>query len=79
MIACGYQFDLNRLGFLAPEVRARIVALQRVAGARPLLPLSRPRASTFVGYAAEHRFGPLSRFVLGAEFTATRVAAALGS
>ena len=27
----------------------------------------------FVGYAAEHRFGPLSRFVLGADFAATRV------
>ena len=27
----------------------------------------------FVGYAAEYRFGPLSRFVLGADFAANRV------
>ena len=31
----------------------------------------------FVGYAAEHRFGPLSRFVLGAEFAALRVRQAI--
>ena len=31
----------------------------------------------FVGYAAEHRFGPLSRFVLGAEFSALRVRQAI--
>jgi hypothetical protein len=30
-----------------------------------------------VGYAAEGRFGPISRFVLGADFTARRVASAL--
>ena len=27
----------------------------------------------FVGYAAEHRFGALSRFVFGTDFAATRV------
>jgi cation diffusion facilitator CzcD-associated flavoprotein CzcO len=72
IIACGYRFDLDRLAFLSPEVRARIA----VRGGWPVL--DRYFRSTdptvfFVGYAAENRFGALSRFVLGADFTATRV------
>ena len=31
----------------------------------------------FVGFAAEHRFGPLARFIPGARFTANRVRQAL--
>jgi cation diffusion facilitator CzcD-associated flavoprotein CzcO len=72
IIACGYRFDLERLAFLAPEVRARI----NVHGGWPVLDRyfrsSDPNV-IFVGYAAENRFGALSRFVLGADFTATRV------
>jgi thioredoxin reductase len=76
LIACGYRFDLSRLSFLTPSVLSRIATRQ----ARPTL--DRHFRSTsdpnvfFVGYAAEHRFGPLSRFVLGTEFTATRLAEA---
>jgi cation diffusion facilitator CzcD-associated flavoprotein CzcO len=72
IIACGYRFDLDRLEFLAPEVRSRIA----IRNGWPVL--DRYFRSTdpnviFVGYAAENRFGALSRFVLGADFTATRV------
>jgi len=72
VIACGYRFDLDRLAFLSPELRSRIA----VHGGWPVL--DRYFRSTdpnivFVGYAAENRFGALSRFVLGADFTATRV------
>jgi pyruvate/2-oxoglutarate dehydrogenase complex dihydrolipoamide dehydrogenase (E3) component len=72
MIACGYRFALDRLAFLAPEVRARI----EVDRGWPVL--DRYFRSTdpnivFVGYAAENRFGALSRFVLGADFAAKRV------
>ena len=72
IIACGYRFDLDRLGFLAPDVRERIV----VRDGWPVLDRyfrSSDKTVIFVGYAAEYRFGPLSRFVLGAEFAATRV------
>ena len=72
IIACCYRFDLDRLTFLAPEVRSRI----EIRNGWPVL--DRYFRSTdpnvfFVGYAAENRFGALSRFVLGADFTATRV------
>ena len=72
LIACGYRFDLDRLAFLSPEVRARIA----VRNGWPVLDRyfrSSDRNVIFVGYAAEHRFGPLSRFVREAEFAATRV------
>lgn len=72
LIACGYRFDLDRLAFLSPEVRARIA----VRNGWPVLDRyfrSSDRNVIFVGYAAEHRFGALSRFVLGTEFTAKRV------
>ena len=72
LIACGYRFDLERLTFMAPEVRAPIA----VSNGWPVLDRyfrsSDPRIY-FVGYAAEHRFGPLSRFVYGSDFAATRV------
>jgi Pyridine nucleotide-disulphide oxidoreductase len=72
LIACGYRFDLDRLSFLSPEVRARIATRNGWPVIDRLFRASDP-SMFFVGYAAEHRFGPLSRFVLGAEFAATRV------
>jgi FAD-dependent urate hydroxylase len=74
LIACGYRFDLSRLSFLSPGVAAGIA----VRSGWPVLDRfyrSSDPNIIFVGYAAEHRFGPLSRFVLGADFTATRVRA----
>jgi hypothetical protein len=77
LVACGFRFDLDRLQVLSPEIRAGIA----VEGSTPRLDRffrsSNPRLF-FVGYAAEARFGPLCRFVLGTEFTATRVASVLG-
>ncbi len=72
LIACGYRFDLERLAFLSPAVRAGI----STRNGWPVIDRffrSTDPSIFFVGYAAEHRFGPLSRFVLGADFTATRV------
>ena len=74
IVAAGYRFALERLTFLAPSLRSRI------ATERGWPALDRQFASTtepgvfFVGYPAEGRFGPVSRYVLGTEFTATRVA-----
>jgi NADPH-dependent 2,4-dienoyl-CoA reductase/sulfur reductase-like enzyme len=76
ILATGYRFALERLPFLSPELRARI----GVDGGWPVLDRdfrSTDRGVYFVGYPAEGRFGPLSRFVLGTRFTATRVGRAL--
>jgi thioredoxin reductase len=77
LLATGYRFSLDKLYWLAPPLRARI-RVER--GCWPSL--DRGFRSTdpgifFVGYPAEGRFGPVSRFVLGAEFTAKRVRTAL--
>jgi Pyridine nucleotide-disulphide oxidoreductase len=76
LIACGYRFDLDRLSFLSPDIRARIATHN---GWPVIDRFFRSTDSNlfFVGYAAEHRFGPLSRFVLGAEFAALRVRQAI--
>ncbi len=76
--AMAFAFSLDRLTFLAPELRARI----RVEEDWPVL--DRNLRSTdpnvvFVGYPAEGKFGPISRFVLGTKFAASRAAAALAS
>jgi pyruvate/2-oxoglutarate dehydrogenase complex dihydrolipoamide dehydrogenase (E3) component len=76
LIACGYRFDLDRLSFLSREVRARIATRNGWPVIDRFFRSSDPGVF-FVGYAAEHRFGPLSRFVLGADFTANRLARAL--
>lgn len=75
LLATGYRFDLGRLDFLDPALAAGITTQD----GWPLLDRdfrSSDRRISFVGYAAEGRFGPLSRFVLGCPFTAGRVARA---
>ena len=76
LIACGYRFDLDRLSFLSAEVRARIATRSGWPVIDRFFRSSDPNIF-FIGYAAEHRFGPLSRFVLGAEFAASRVREAI--
>jgi FAD-dependent urate hydroxylase len=79
VVAAGYRFSLDRLPFLSAGLRARI----GVEGGWPRL--DRYFRSTtepsllFAGYAAEGRFGPVARYVLGTEFTAGRVASYLRS
>ena len=76
LLGTGYRFDVSKLPFIDPEV-ARGIRCER---AWPVLDRSfrstDPRI-LFVGYPAEFRFGPSSRFVLGADFSARRVGAAL--
>jgi thioredoxin reductase len=74
--ATGYRPNLERLRFLAPELRGAIKTEQ---GA-PVL--SRSFESTapglfFVGLAAANTFGPLMRFAAGAPFAAKRMARVL--
>lgn len=70
--ATGYVPDLERLTFLTPELRARVTARH----GSPVL--SRDFESSmpglyFTGLAAASTFGPVMRFVHGADFTARRI------
>ena len=72
VVSAGFRFDLDRLGFLSPTVKAAV----GVHDGWPVL--DRYFRSTdpdllFVGFAAERRFGPIARFVSGSRFTAFRV------
>ncbi|MDQ6835037.1 MAG: ATP-grasp domain-containing protein [Actinomycetota bacterium] len=72
LTATGYRPDVMRLAFLDASIRAKLAA---VAGA-PVLDRDF-RSSVpdlyFVGYPAALSFGPLMRFVFGAEFVARRI------
>jgi pyruvate/2-oxoglutarate dehydrogenase complex dihydrolipoamide dehydrogenase (E3) component len=76
LLGTGYAFDTQRLGFLAADLRARL----QLEHGWPHLDRtfqSSIRGLYFVGFAAEGRFGPASRFVLGARHAAPTVAAAI--
>lgn len=74
--ATGYRTDMRRLPFLAPQLRARIA----IGGEAPFVSdnfeTHVPGLYT-VGMSAMHAFGPLLRFMVGAEFVAPRVASHL--
>jgi hypothetical protein len=72
--ATGYRVDLQRLSFADADLRRRI----RTAGPMPILSPnleSSLRGLYFVGLAAAGSFGPLMRFIYGADFAARRVSA----
>jgi thioredoxin reductase len=74
--ATGYKADLNRLGFIAAPLRAKM----RRSGQTPALNSyfeSSVPGMYFVGISAANSFGPLSRFAFGADYTATRLSAHL--
>jgi lysine/ornithine N-monooxygenase len=76
IVAAGFRFSLDRLGFLSPDLRSRIA----VEDGWPVLDRcfrSTEEGVLFVGFAAEHRFGPIARFIPGTRFTANRVREAL--
>jgi thioredoxin reductase len=74
--ATGYRTDMRRIPFLSAELCGRIAP----EGPHPVLSDSfeTPVPGLFaVGTAAMEAFGPLMRFMVGAEFAAPRVAARL--
>jgi hypothetical protein len=77
IVACGFAFDRNGLTVLAPDLRRRIDVLDGWPVLDRAFRSSVPQIS-LVGFPAEGRFGPLSRFVEGSEFAAVRVAESLG-
>jgi hypothetical protein len=69
--ATGYRIDVERLGWLAPELRVATVEKT------PILSdnfESSERGLYFIGPAAANSFGPLMRFMVGSEFAAPRLA-----
>lgn len=74
--ATGYTADVDRLTFLSSDIRK---AVKRV-GTMPALSLyfqSSVPGLYFVGLAAAGSFGPLMRFMVGAEFVTPRITAHL--
>lgn len=75
--ATGYRGDLDRLAFLDDGLRSSIARV----GAMPALSAtfeSSVPGLTFTGPVAAGSFGPLMRFMVGAEFAAPRIAGHLG-
>ena len=76
ILAAGFRFSLDRLTFLSESIREQI----SLEDGWPLLDRwfrSTEQGLLFVGFAAEHRFGPIARFIPGTGFTANRVREAL--
>ena len=74
--ATGYRTDLRRLTFLSAEIRSQMRAVEHAPVLSGDFESSVP-GLFFVGMAAANTFGPVLRFVFGAEFTAHRVRSAL--
>ena len=74
VVATGYRFSLDRLTWLSSAIRRRIGVTE---DGWPVLDRwfrAEDRRIHLVGYPAEGRIGPVARFVLGAPWTARRVA-----
>jgi thioredoxin reductase len=74
--ATGYRPNIERLTYLSPDLRGRIAAVEKT----PILSdnfETSVRGLYFTGPAAANSFGPLMRFMVGAEFAAPRLAAHL--
>jgi NADPH-dependent 2,4-dienoyl-CoA reductase/sulfur reductase-like enzyme len=72
IVAAGFRFDVGRLSFLAPELRAG-VKLDKGWPALDRYFRSNDPNLLFVGFAAAHRFGPIVRFIPGTRFAAPRI------
>src|SRR5579871_442387 len=77
LLATGYRLDLNRYGFLAPELTFRMASSDRY----PVLSRSLESSIAglyFAGAAAVSSLGPLMRFVAGSNEAGRRIAAHVG-
>jgi pyruvate/2-oxoglutarate dehydrogenase complex dihydrolipoamide dehydrogenase (E3) component len=72
--ATGFVPDLGRIGILAPELRERISARRSAPVLGSHFQSSVP-GLYFAGLASAPSFGPVMRFVHGADFAARRIAA----
>ena len=69
----GYEADVDRLPFLSPALAAEIRRVERAPALSRHFESSVP-GLYFVGLAAAFSFGPLFRFVAGAEYATPTVA-----
>jgi hypothetical protein len=72
IVASGFSFSLDRVSFLSPAIRSSLA----MDDGWPKLDRwfrSSERSLLFVGFASEHRFGPIVRFIPGTRFTGPRV------
>jgi cation diffusion facilitator CzcD-associated flavoprotein CzcO len=76
--ATGYKVSVARLPFIDDALRSRILTADEAPVLNRHFESSVPRLY-FIGTAAANSFGPLLRFAYGAEYTAKRVAARLGT
>jgi FAD-dependent urate hydroxylase len=74
----GYDIDVDRLDFLHPELRRQIQRLGLAPKLSATFETSVP-GLRFIGPASAMSFGPLFRFVVGAEYTARTVSAHMAS
>jgi thioredoxin reductase len=74
--ATGYKTDIERLQFLAPEIRSKVKTLNRAPIVSSNFESSVP-GLYFAGVCAANSFGPVMRFAFGAGFAARRLAGAL--
>jgi FAD-dependent urate hydroxylase len=74
----GYDISIDRLDFLEPGLRTEILRLQRAPALSATFESSTP-GLRFVGPSSAMSFGPLFRFVVGADYTARVVSTSLAS
>jgi FAD-dependent urate hydroxylase len=72
ILAAGFRFSLDRLRFLSEDIRKQISLEDGWPELDRWFRSTEP-GLLFVGFAAEHRFGPIARFIPGTGFTANRV------
>ena len=65
----GYDISVERLEFLEPELRGNIRRLERAPELNAMFESSIP-GLRFIGPSSAMSFGPLFRFVVGADYTA---------
>jgi thioredoxin reductase len=75
--ATGYRIDLERLQFLNPALRGRILTTERAPALSDTFESSVP-GLYFIGVSATSTFGPLMRFAYGSDFTARHLSSHLG-
>ncbi len=76
--ATGYVVDLRSVPFIAPELRADVLAKDGAPILSPWLESS-VRGMYFVGLPAANVLGPVMRFVCGSGIAASRVTQHLGA
>jgi cation diffusion facilitator CzcD-associated flavoprotein CzcO len=74
----GYRIDLARLEFLSAELLARLRRVRQAPLLSPSFEASEPGLYV-VGLASAYGFGPMMRFVFGADYTAGRLVAHLAA